>query len=276
MSVYNDNYKDKIELKATIQVKTNEHVNKLRNTPLYQKVVYLTIDDGPSTITYKILDILKKYDVKATFFVVGTNCLRYPEILKRIVSNGHAIGNHSFSHKYSIIYKDPDSFYQDFKKAQDTIFNITGVKPTIMRFPGGSSGKITPEMLEKIKELGLVYFDWNAITGDANPKLINKVDVNTIISTTFRTIGKQNKVILLLHDSPKKPSTVEALPFIIEKLKNNGYHFDILSKNVVPIQFQIKPKVINHSVYSENQPQYLLPSVSDSVYSTTYSNVYKK
>ena len=104
-----------------------------------RKIAYLTFDDGPSINTGKILDILKRYDIKATFFVVGRSDDNSKNLYKRIVKEGHAIGNHTYSHEYKTLYSSEENFLSDFKKLEHHIYDITGIKMDIMRFPGGSN-----------------------------------------------------------------------------------------------------------------------------------------
>ena len=98
-------------------------------------VIYLTFDDGPSRNTIDILNILDKYNIKATFFVTGNESEQGIAVLKEIVKRGHTIGVHSYSHDYKKIYSNVDAFLDDFYKAFDYVYKNTGVKPTIFRFP---------------------------------------------------------------------------------------------------------------------------------------------
>lgn len=221
--------------------KSNSLVSKSdnisENTP--KKTIYLTIDDGPSPETLKILDILEKERVKANFFVVGYNCIKYPHILKQISRKGHLIGNHSYSHKYEVIYKSFKNFVSDFNKAQETIYKITGKKPKYYRFPGGSLNRLSPQIKKFLDKNGIVYIDWNAITGDAT-KDSESFTYKDIIRKTFSTIQNKNYVVLLMHDGFTKKSTIKALPYIIKTLKSKGYIFETIDKMPKPLQFKTK------------------------------------
>ncbi len=205
----------------------------------YEKIIYLTIDDGPSTVTPFILKTLEKENVKATFFVVGINCIKYPQNLKEIYQKGHLIGNHSYSHRYKIIYKDFNHFVDDFKKAQDTIYKIVGIKPKYYRFPGGSLSRVTPQIKKFLDTNGIMYIDWNAITGDSTKNHEN-LTPNQILKITISTANKKNEVVLLMHDSPSKKNVIEALPSIISTFKKQGYRFETIDKMQKPIQFKTK------------------------------------
>ena len=134
-----------INSRTTLTSTGNENANSSQDakTADGKKRVYLTFDDGPSDNTEEILDILKKYDVKATFFVVGNTSEHGQELLKRIVEEGHSIGIHSYSHKYSAIYDSEESFFEDFNKISDYIYDVTGVRTQICRLPGGSSNTVS-------------------------------------------------------------------------------------------------------------------------------------
>ena len=194
-----------------------------------EKVVYITFDDGPSSnITPQILDILKQYDVKATFFTVGKNIERYPDILKREYSEGHYIANHGYSHSYSTIYQSKDTCYQEYVDTENCIKKALGnenYNSYLFRFPGGSSGGKYGRIKNDAKDLfdtyGVPYTNWNCLSGDAEGKTTAEECINEV----KRTKGNQGGIILLMHDASDKSQTVEALPSIIEYFKDEGYSF---------------------------------------------------
>lgn len=198
---------------------------------------YLTFDDGPSENTIAILDILKEYDIKATFFVIGKETDEAKEIYKRIVDEGHTLGMHSFSHQYSAIYDSVEAFDADTTKLQDYLEEITGFRPNIYRFPGGSSNLVSNiEMSEFIKYLnkkGITYFDWNVASGDATSQ---NVDVDTLVNNVLSDVTLFETSVILMHDSAVKVTTVEALPQIIEKLQEMGIEIKPITADVTPIQ----------------------------------------
>jgi len=181
--------------------------------------VYLTFDDGPGSNTLKILDILDQYDIKATFFVIGKEDAKSVELLNEIVERGHTLGMHSYSHKYRAIYNSVEDFAEDFHKLQDYLYESTGVLCTCYRFPGGSSNSITDidilVFAAYLKEQGVEYYDWNISSGDGAVVLQS---VETIVKNCTANIGKQETSIVLMHDSPNKSTTLEALPIIIERI----------------------------------------------------------
>lgn len=187
--------------------------------PQYEHMVYLTFDDGPSIYTDEILDILDSYDVKATFFVTGKEDDDSKAALKRIVDEGHTLGMHSYSHKYTEIYESIDDFSADFIKLQDYLYDVTGVRSRYYRFPGGSSNTISTvdmrEYANYLSDQGVTFFDWNISSGDGSSR---KMPVDTLVANCTDDLDKWQTSIILMHDSAGKHTTVEALPAIIENI----------------------------------------------------------
>ncbi|MBP5198379.1 MAG: polysaccharide deacetylase [Lachnospiraceae bacterium] len=181
--------------------------------------VYLTFDDGPSPFTDEILDILDEYDVEATFFVVGSNCEKYPDMVKDIVDRGHSLGMHSYSHKYNEIYSDMESFVADFEKVDKAIYDICGFHSGLYRFPGGSSNTVNSvnmkDLATYLRGRDVEYYDWNISSGDGGSGVLS---VERLVKNSVSDIEEYGSSIILLHDSYEKPSTVEALPQMIEKI----------------------------------------------------------
>ena len=189
---------------------------------MYDKRIYLTFDDGPSRNTDKILDILKEYDVKATFFVVGKTDEESVRAYQRIVAEGHTLAMHSYSHKYSEIYASKESFEQDLRQLQEYLYQITGVWPRFFRFPGGSSNTVSKvdmqELIEYLNESGITYFDWNIASGDAISGQLGK---DTIVNNCIGGIKAKQECMILMHDASDKNSTVEALSPLIEQVRSS-------------------------------------------------------
>lgn len=189
---------------------------------MYDKRIYLTFDDGPSRNTDKILDILKEYDVKATFFVVGKTDEESVRAYQRIVAEGHTLAMHSYSHKYSEIYASKESFEQDIRQLQEYLYQITGVWPRFYRFPGGSSNTVSKvdmqELIEYLNESGITYFDWNIASGDAISGQLGK---DTIVNNCIGGIKAKQECMILMHDASDKNSTVEALSLLIEQVRSS-------------------------------------------------------
>ena len=188
------------------------------------KVVYLTFDDGPSAYTSELLDVLDAYDAKATFFVVGSGS---GNMMRQIVKRGHSIGIHTVSHDYGQIYSSPEAYFDDLMKMQSIIYDHTGVKTTLMRFPGGSSNLVSRHSCEGImtfltqavQDAGFQYFDWNVYSGDAGETKRTEKVVENVIGG----IQEHRVSIVLQHDIHKY--SVDAVEDILRWGKRNGYKF---------------------------------------------------
>lgn len=193
-----------------------------------ESVVYLTFDDGPDDkITPQILDILKAEGVKATFYVCGNMVDTYPDVLKRIFNEGHAIGNHSYNHHYEQLYASPWSFMEQVIQTDNAIRNVIGVRPFIIRAPGGV-GMFNGDYWSMIDSCGYVEHDWNALTEDATP---SRPNASTQVSNVLRNLGDNppRSVIVLMHSNSDKVETVKALPELIHILRSWGYKFGVVT-----------------------------------------------
>ncbi len=209
---------------------TEEARNNIQT--IYQsetKRAFLTFDDGPSTVTPAILDVLKQENVKASFFVLGSRVNAMPEMTKRIYDEGHYVANHGYSHSYSAIYASPQAVLDEFNECNKAVRNAIGVSDYhshLFRFPGGLPGGKYAEIKRQAKELlsqnDIVNIDWNALTGDAetaNPT------VEFEMQRIQETVNNKSSVVILMHDAQAKAVTAEALPQIISWLRENGYEF---------------------------------------------------
>lgn len=204
----------------------------------YEKQIYLTFDDGPSQNTDEILDILKEYDVKATFFVVGKTDERSVQAYQRIVAEGHTLAMHSYSHKYDEIYESKESYVEDLTKLQDYLFQITGILPRFYRFPGGSSNTVSKvdiqELIAYLNENGITYFDWNIASGDA---VSTPLSAEVIVENCVTKLDSTNECMILMHDATEKETTVEALPEIIRTIQDRGDAvFLPVTDETIPVQ----------------------------------------
>lgn len=197
------------------------------------KVIYLTIDDGPSANTPKILEILNRYNVKATFFVTG-QFPGYASYIGEEYRQGHAIGLHTYSHRYQDLYASDGAYFADLQNISDLVKAQTGVESRIIRFPGGASNTISANyntgimsrLTKEVLNRGYQYFDWNSTCGDGN----SSTSTASLIEQTKSYNGSQ--LTFLMHDHAGSHTTVEALPVIIEYYKNRGYTFKTLSTAV--------------------------------------------
>ena len=234
----NDNLKAKLE---QLNAQKRDELQKqiaLKNTnqadTASSGICYLTFDDGPSDNTLKILDILDAYGIKGTFFVVGTGNKSY---MPQITARGHAIGLHSANHKYDVIYRDVNSYLEDVKQISDIVYNATGVRSNIMRFPGGGSNVVSAkyckglmsDLTVRMPSLGYSYYDWNVNSGDADAAV---VPAQTIVNRVLAGAKGKSSICVLMHDNSAKTTTVEALPAIIEGLDAMGFLFAPITADV--------------------------------------------
>lgn len=192
-----------------------------------KKIAYLTIDDGPSYNTPRILNILKENNINATFFLIGQNAERYPQFVKQEVAEGNSVANHTYSHP--LRYRgDVQGFIDDVNRCDRVLKNILGDKyiQKFMRFPGGAfkSQIVLQPYREAVKQNGYRFLNWNALTGDADRNL---EPVDYLIDHVKNDIKGHKIVVLLMHDAPAKVTTVQALPAIIQYLKEQGYTFGV-------------------------------------------------
>lgn len=200
-----------------------------------EKKIYLTFDDGPSQYTMGNLYYLKQRGVKATFFVVPNRSPECAQLLKAIVADGHAIGVHSATHEYKKIYASVDAFLDDFYEAWDIIRDATGVETQIFRFPGGSNNDFNvdtrEEIIAEMTRRGFRYFDWNVQSND----ILSETTWTDMWNSIPRDVKGKYRSIVLFHDTSQKANLI--IDDIIPLLKNEGYEFDKINNDTMPIQF---------------------------------------
>jgi peptidoglycan/xylan/chitin deacetylase (PgdA/CDA1 family) len=199
-----------------------------------QKTLYLTFDDGPSAKhTGAILDELKLRGIKATFFVLGDNARKNPELVRRIADEGHTIGIHGYSHVYRDIYASVAGFAEDFEKALGVVMEITGTRPVLFRFPGGSvntfNRDVFRDIIEDMTERGYIYFDWNASLEDA----LKNPNAAVLLENAKNSAGGKSRVVMLAHDTVSV--TAEILPELLDLFSD--YRIEPLTAAVRPVQF---------------------------------------
>lgn len=207
-----------------------------------QKTVWLTFDDGPSAVTADILDVLKEKEVPATFFVIGATTDRGRSLYQRIVDEGHALGIHSYSHRYQQIYASADAYWEDFNRLADHLEECAGVRPTIFRFPGGSVNKFAdPEILNQIKQKmekeGMVWFDWNALANDDGA---SAAPAEEMFENILQSAGDNEQILILMHDDALRTTAPECVSMLIDHYQGLGYTFEKLTADTEPIRFTEK------------------------------------
>lgn len=195
-----------------------------------EKTVYLTFDDGPSENTQAVMDILDRYQAKATFFVTGAQP-EYAHMIKKAYDKGHTIGLHTFSHDYASVYASTDAYFKDLDAIGQVVKEQIGYIPCFIRFPGGSSNSVSVNytqgimtiLSQEVLQRGYQYYDWNGSSGDGSVKTKEQL----IAQGTSYT---SPNIVFLSHDSQSKQTTVEALPAIIEHYQSQGYVFRALDR----------------------------------------------
>ncbi len=219
-------------VRKVIVVNDNEHVDNVTDG-----TIYLTFDDGPGPYTTQILDILDKYNIKATFFVTA-QFSNYLDKIKDEYDRGHTVGIHTYTHKWSV-YDSVDTYLNDFNKMEQIVYEKTGVHPKYFRFPGGTSNEVSIKhskgimttLSKLMTEKGYTYFDWNVDCGDTHAN----TSVDYIIKTTKTYVKGNGSYIILMHDIKK--NTRDALPTLIEYFQNKGYVFKAIDENTPLKQF---------------------------------------
>ena len=201
------------------------------------KKVYLTFDDGPGSQTGKILDILKKNHVKATFFVTGKEDPSSKKIYQRIVKEGHTLAMHSYSHIQDVIYDSKEAFEKDLKQINRCLYEATGVHTKFYRFPGGSSTQNTSlpiqNFIDVLKKNHYLYLDWNVISPDINNANATKEQV---VTGVMQGVDAYDTAVVLMYDVADKPMTVKALPSIIKQIKAKNYELLPVDESMILIQ----------------------------------------
>lgn len=235
----NSNLKTEIEKLNAQKLIEAEKLTALQNSPqstypTKERVCYLTFDDGPSDNTLKILDILDRYNAKATFFVIGnTGKLDY---VKQIHERGHVVGLHSDTHRYEIIYRSTEAYFADLDAISNKVEQLIGIKSKIIRFPGGGSNGVSKKycvgimsrLTTQVKAKGYAYFDWNVSSGDATG---NNVPASILVNNVLQQSKNKDSICVLMHDNAAKRTTAEALPAMLEGLASMGYRFEGLTEN---------------------------------------------
>ena len=209
-------------------ISTVDRIVNVKTVPVGSRIVYLTFDDGPSAYTSKLLDVLKKYNVKVTFFVT---CHGSDDMILREYNEGHQIALHTCSHDYSKVYASDDAYFDDLRQISDRVKRITGYESHLIRFPGGSSNTVSrnysrgimSRLVKEVQNRGYYYFDWNVSSGDAGGAYTSDQVYNNVVTTL-----KEGTSVVLQHDV--KDFSVDAVERIIQYANANGYTFKTLDE----------------------------------------------
>lgn len=202
----------------------------LQSSDFTGKTVYLTFDDGPNKNTIEILNLLKKHNMKATFFLLEDRINTYPDIVMRIFNEGHSIGLHGQSHEKTVFYANDSSALSEMKSTNHTIKELIGIDIKLVRVPYGSKPHLTEPQYNSLVNYGYKVWDWNIDSTDT----CKNTNVNSIISNTLSNLSSSKSSVILFHD---KQITVKALPNILTYLQNNGYECKPINKNQTPMNW---------------------------------------
>lgn len=230
--------------KAGNTATATRQVSVYENTATGSSPVYLTFDDGPSDrVTPRVLDTLKAYNVRATFFIVN-----YGEsgkaLIRRMIDEGHTVAIHGYSHDYASIYKSDEAFMQNVYRLRDRLRADFGYEATILRFPGGSSNTVSRQysvgimsrLAQRVQNEGFTYFDWNVSSGDAAGTPASSGRIYSAVTSALRH-GRSN--VVLMHDAGTKSTTADALPDIIQYCLANGYSIQAITPATKPVHHGI-------------------------------------
>lgn len=231
---------------TSIYSENNYIFNKIKNETLYniiyeaasqihkgpgpspEKIAYITIDDGPSKYTNEILDVLKKNNIKATFFMIEGNMKNHKEEVKNIQKEGHSVGFHSVSHDIKQLYKTPESTLEEFETCNNTFYDITGDVSKLIRLPYGSKPYMPEESHDILDENGYKMWDWNLDTEDW------RATTDKIVSNVLYYGRDKQNLVVLMHE---KEQTVNALEGMIKVLKERGYTILPIKEHTKPMNF---------------------------------------
>jgi peptidoglycan/xylan/chitin deacetylase (PgdA/CDA1 family) len=200
--------------------------------------IYLTFDDGPSRYTNDILRYLQNYDIPATFFVMPDDTEAGRNFLNTMLDRGHEIGIHCMDHRYEVIYRSVEAYLEDFNQAWNLVYEQTGYKPYLFRFPGGSINDhnfyVRRDIIDEMTRRGFVYFDWNVDSRDAMDATWTEM-----YNTVLNEVAAVPRAVVLFHDRPGGYNTVLVIDDIIKALLADPeeYTFSAITRETRPMQF---------------------------------------
>lgn len=205
---------------------------KQNNKPGKEKIVYLTFDDGPESYTTDILQLLAKYDAKATFFMLEPKMREYPHIVKEIIKQGHQVGLHSVTHDKEKFYANEKTVVGEMMQSQSTLKKIANKSTNLIRTPYGSKPHMKSNYLTAVNNAGFIMWDWNIDSRDWS--LIDGMFVENVIYQ-MNHFNKNEPMIILLHD---RQTTLNHLERLLIYLKEHHYQMEIITEKMTPVQFK--------------------------------------
>ncbi|MBP0963267.1 MAG: polysaccharide deacetylase [Oscillospiraceae bacterium] len=205
------------------------------------RIIYLTFDDGPSTNTIPLLEVLEEYGIRATFFVTGQYEGDTAALLQAIAERGHTIGLHTYAHMYDEIYSYSEAFFADLQKVDELVQQATGQQAVLYRFPGGSLNSHCPKWLrqqlrQQLAERGYIYHDWNVESGDQGSRVLSAEELFENVVKGAQQAG-EGPLVILFHDTNHCATTPQAVNLLIEHFLEEGYTFLPITEKTPPIRF---------------------------------------
>ena len=224
---------EKERIRKEIQKKIEEE-NRIKNQGManYPKIAYLTFDDGPTIYTEQILEILEKYEARATFFMLSNHIKKYPDIVRKVVNQGNSIGLHGVSHDAKIIFKSAEVLVSEMHECNHSLQEVAGFRTDLVRVPYGSRPYLKKEFKEQLEASGFILWDWNVDSQDSLKGY--KLSPEKIVQNVKAQVARKKLPVILMHE---KEATVEALPEILDFLKKQNYILEPIGENVTPVNF---------------------------------------
>ncbi len=225
--------KEKERLIQEIKNKIEEE-NKRKNQEITNrfKIAYITFDDGPTIYTAKILEILEKYDARATFFMLSNNIKQYPDKVRAVANQGNSIGLHGVSHDINVMYQSPETLVSEMHACNSSLQQVAGFQTDLIRVPFGSKPYMTEDFKDMLEKAGFIMWDWNVDSKDSLKGY--DISIATITQNVKCQVVKKRIPVILMHE---REATVEALPEILEFLKEQNYNLIPIGDNVTPVNF---------------------------------------
>lgn len=198
------------------------------------QTVYLTFDDGPSATTAELLEILGKYKVKATFFMLGQNMNTYPYAVKQTVKEGYGLALHGMTHRKEKFYASPAAALAEMSDANAVLKRIAGASTTLIRPPYGSKPYFTQSFRDKVLNQGYHLWDWNVDSEDWKYKENSDKVYTSVMDQVHKLKKSKISPVILMHD---QKATLKVLPRLLETLKKEGYDFQLITKDLRPVNF---------------------------------------
>jgi peptidoglycan/xylan/chitin deacetylase (PgdA/CDA1 family) len=229
-----DKYAAEIKQHSVVKPGKSSNTGNKGNPAPSSRTIYLSFDDGPTAHTSQLLDILDKYNAKATFFMLGPEIRQHSAVMKRMVEAGHGLGLHGMTHQVKKIYASPAAAVAEMNQDNELLFQATGQRTSLIRTPYGSKPYLKKAFRDQLTGAGYHIWDWNVDSNDWRYTKNPEHFVQTVLRDVRRLKKQGRTPVVLMHD---KPSTIKVLPQIMAALQKEGYSFEPLNGNLTPLNF---------------------------------------